>query len=144
MFESMQPVMSDFITTLVTGILGVLSAFLIACAKKGFDWISTKIDKVKNDTAREAFNNALGDLYQIVDTSVTSLQQTLGDEIKKSIEANDGKYTREDLLGLKDKALEIINHQLSESSKEALSTVYSDLDSFIADLIETKVRELKG
>lgn len=143
MFDQMQPIIQNFIVTVVTGILGVLSAFLIACAKKGFDWLSAKLSKVKSDTAREAFTNALTDLNKLVDSTVTALQQTLGDDIKASIAAADGKYTRDDLLALTDTALGTIKSQLTDAAKEALSTVYNDLDSFIVDLIQTKVRYLK-
>lgn len=138
------PALQDFLYTLVTGVLGVLSAFLIALAKRGFDWLSEKIGDLKDERAQKALNNALTHLHEIVYTTVVSLQQTIGDEIKASIAANDGKYTVEDLHALKDKALVSVKAQLTDAMKEALSTAYSDLDSFIIDLIETKVREMKN
>lgn len=144
MWEILQPAVQDFIVTLVTALLGVLSAFLIALAKQGFDWITEKINDLKDDRAQKALNNALSHLYEIVNATVISIQQTIGDEIKASIAGNDGKYTQEDLYALRDKALASINSQLTNSMKEALSTAYSDLDSFIIDLIETKVREIKS
>lgn len=137
------PAFQDFVNTLVTGVLGVLSAFLIALAKRGFDWVSEKIDGLKDDRAQKALNNALSHLYEIVNATVISLQQTIGDEIKASIAANDGKYSQEDLYALRDQALASVNAQLTSAMKEALSTAYTDLDSFIIDLIETKVREMK-
>lgn len=144
MFEQMQPVIQNFVVTVVAGILGVLASFLIACAKKGFEWIAAKVSKVKDDTARDAINNALKDLNALVTATVTSLQQSLGDDIKKSIAEGDGRYTRDDLLALTDTAMATIKSQLSDSAKQALSTVYADLNSFIADLIQSKVRELKA
>lgn len=138
------PALQDFLYTLITGVLGVLSAFLIALAKKAFDWVSEKINALKDERAQKAFAQALENLRILVDATVTSLQQTIGDEIKKSIEAADGKYTYEDLLALKDKALFSVKAQLTDSAKKALSSVYSDLDSFIIDLIETRVREMKS
>lgn len=144
MSDLMIPVLQDFLSTLVTGVLGVLSAFCIALVKRGFDWLAEKIDSLKDDRAQKALNNALTHLHEIVDATVKSLQQTIGDEIKASLAANDGKYTREDLYALKDKALVSVNAQMTNAMKEALSTAYSDLDSFIVDLIETKVREMKN
>lgn len=143
MLESLSPVLRDFIITLATGLLGVVSAALIALAKKGFDLMSEKIDGLKNEHARLTFAEALNNLNTIVTTTVTALQQTLGDEIRKSIENNDGVYTREDLLALKDKALTAVKSQLSDAAKKAIQSVYNDLDDFISDLIEAKVRELK-
>lgn len=143
MLESLSPVLRDFIITLATGLLGVVSAALIALAKKGFDLMSEKIDGLKDEHTRLTFAEALNNLNMIVTTTVTALQQTLGDEIRKSIENNDGVYTREDLLALKDKALVAVKSQLSDAAKKAIQSVYNDLDDFIADLIEAKVRELK-
>lgn len=143
MLESLSPVLRDFIITLATGLLGVASAALIALAKKGFDLMSEKIDGLKDEHSRLTFAEALNNLNTIVTTTVTALQQTLGDEIRKSIENNDGVYTREDLLALKDKALVAVKSQLSDAAKKAILSVYNDLDDFISDLIEAKVRELK-
>lgn len=143
MFEQVTPVVQDFVGTLLAGVLAVVSAFLIALVKKGFDWVGAKIDQIADDKARKALDTARCNLEDIVTSTVTSLQQTLADDIKASIAAGDGKYTMDDLLGLKDKALTSIKSQLTVSTKEALTTAYNDLDAFIGDLIETKVRELK-
>lgn len=144
MSDIMNVAFQDFMSTLVTGILALLGAFLIALAKRGFDWLTEKIDDLKDEHAQKTLNNALNHLYEIVSTTVVSLQQTIGDEIKASILASDGKYTQEDLYALRDKAFASVNAQLTSAMKEALSTAYSDLDSFIIDLIETKVREMKN
>lgn len=137
------PALQDFLNTLVTGVLAVLSAFLIALVKRGFDWVSEKIDGLKDERAQKALNNAIEHLCDLVSTTVTSLQQTLGKEIRESITNNDGKYTREDLLALKDKALESIKAQLTSAMKEALSTAYTDLDAYIIDLVESEVLRMK-
>ena len=143
MFDQVQPVLQNFVATVLAGVLSLLAAFLVACAKKGFNWLSAKVDKINDDKAKDTLKLAISSLDTIVNTTVTSLQQSLGDDIKKSLQDGDGKYTREDLLALKDQALETINHQLTDSAKEALSSVYSDLNSYIGDLIDSKVRELK-
>lgn len=144
MSEQVMPAVQDFLMSILTGVLALASAFIIALAKKGFDWITAKIDTVKNEDARVTLSAAVSNLETIVKTTVTSLQQTLGDEIKKSIENQDGMYTREDLLNLGNTAFEIVKSQLTDSAKEVLSSAYNDLDSFIKGLIETSVRNLKN
>lgn len=143
MFEQVTPAIQDFVSTLLTGVLAVVSAFLIALVKKGFDWINVKIEKLADERAKDALEIAKANLENIVVATVTSLQQTLGDTIKESIKNGDGKYSYEDLSALKNKALILIKEQLTDASKEILTTAYSDLDSFIDYLIETKVYELK-
>lgn len=138
-----QTIMQNFLVTLVTGILGVLAAFLIGLVKKGFAWIDAKINNVKNETAKTEFFRASSILQDTVSNVVTSLQQTIGDEIKKSLANNDGKYTRDDLLNLKNVAFMEITNQLSSGVMEILNGVYDDVDDVINSMIETKVHELK-
>lgn len=143
MFEQLQPAVNDFIVVVITGLLSVLSGFLIALAKKGFNWVSEKIDTLQNEKLRSDADQALKNLETLVTTTVTALQQSIGDDIKTSLSKNDGIYTKEDLLALKNQAIETIKHQLTDSSKEVLSQTYSDLDTFIEDLVEVAVRSLK-
>ncbi len=133
----------NFIIMLVTGVLGVLSAFLIALVKKGFDWLAAKIALVKNEKAQKELQEAMVILENSVTTTVTALQQLVGDDIKESIEKNDGKYTREDLLALKDKALELIKAQISQAMQELLSKAYGDFTTLASNMIETQVHNLK-
>lgn len=143
MYEQIQPILQDFMITLITGVLAILSGFLVALAKKGVNWVSAKIDAVKDENIRERALDAVDKLETIVNTTVISLQQTLGDDIKTSILNNDGKYTREDLLALKDKAVSDVEHQLTSSTVELLGTIYPDVHKMIEDLVEMSVRNLK-
>lgn len=142
--ETITPIVQDFVVTLVTALLGILSGYLIALAKRGFDWVSEKIVNLKDDRASKVLINAIDNLHEIVDTTVCSIQQSLAKEIRDSIAAGDGKYTREDLVALADKAYSSVMLQLTSASKEALTTAYADLESYVRDLIEAKVLELKG
>lgn len=143
MLDSLQPVVQDFLVTLCTGVLAVLSGFLIALAKKGVDWVNEKIQSIQDDKIRQDVENAVAKLDTIVTTTVTALQQSLGDDIKNSIVNNDGKYTKEDLLALKDQAFLTIKNQLTVSTTELLNSTYEDLDSLINNMIEAAVRNIK-
>jgi len=143
MWNDVSPILKDFIFAVLSGLLTLLSGFLIALAKKGFDWLSAKIDNIKNVTAQNRIKAALSLLEELVKTTVTSLQQTLGDDIKESIKNADGKYTREDLLKLKDTAIISIKSQLKASTLVLLNSAYENIDILIEDLIEAQVRNMK-
>lgn len=143
MWNEVQPVLQQFLVAVLTGILGVASAFLIAVAKKGFDWLSAKIDSIKQDDTRKLLAEANQALSTIVHNTVEALNQTLGDDIRASLEAGDGKYTKEDLLNLKATALNTINKQLTQTYRDILETAYPALDAYISDLVETAVRLYK-
>lgn len=143
MLEQLQPIFRDFLITLCTGVLAVLSGFLISLAKKGVEWITEKVQSIKDEKVRKDVDEAVNRLQSIVITTVTSLQQTLGDDIRKSLISGDGKYTKEDLTSLKDAALETIKHQLTASTSELLKSAYENFDDFLADLIEASLRQIK-
>lgn len=143
MWETVSPVLQDFVVTLLGGVLALLSAFLIAIAKKGFDWLQAKIENTKNEETRAAIKMAVENLEKTVCNVVVSLQQTLGDLIKDSIENNTGEYTKEDLLALKEEAYKKVTAQLSEATLTILNQAYDDLADHIYDLIEQNVRLLK-
>ena len=143
MWQDIEPVLKNFLLALMGGLLSLLSAFLIAVAKKFFDWLSAKIDNIKEITMQNKLKSATNYLKNLVEVTVTSLQQTLGDNIRESIAKADGNYTREDLLALKDTALATIKSQIKTSVLDVLTTSYENLDSLIGDMIETQVHQLK-
>lgn len=144
MFEQLQPVIQDAVVTTATVLLSILSAFLIAVAKQAFTWFEERIVTIKDARAQEVVRNAKDDLHEIVNTTVRSIQKTLADDIKESIKNDEGKYTREDLCALANKAYNNIMGQLSLSSKAALIGVYNDLEGYVKDLIEAKLNEMKN
>lgn len=139
MWSEVQPVLQEFLIAVLTGVLGVASAFLIALAKKGFDWISAKIRSIQQDDTRKRMEEANSYLIQLVNNTVRALNQTIGDDIRESITNGDGKYTKDDLLQLKCKAIDTIQAQLNEPYRAALETIYVQLDDYISDLIEAVV-----
>lgn len=143
MSEQLQTILRDFITTLSAGVLAVLGGFLISLAKQGASWVSEKVQSIKDERVRKDVDGAVSQLQSIITTTITSLQQTLGDEIRKSLADGDGKYTKEDLTALKDSAIETIKHQLTSSTKELLTSAYENFDDFLADLIEATLRQIK-
>lgn len=143
MLEQLQPIFRDFFVTLCAGVLAVLSGFLISLAKKGVEWVTEKVQSIKDEKVRKDVNEAVNRLQSIVVTTVTSLQQTLGDDIRKSLANGDGKYTKEDLTSLKDAAFETIKHQLTASTNELLTSAYENFDDFLVDLIEASLRQIK-
>lgn len=143
MFEALQPTINDFIVGIVSGVLTILAGFLIALVKKGFDWLTEKINTIQDEKLKSDATCAVETLERIVVTTVTALQQTIGDDIKESLKRQDGVYTKEDLIFLKNQAVETIKYQLTDATREILCDVYSDLDVFIGDLVEVSVRSLK-
>lgn len=138
-----QEIFQGVLNTIVTGALTALAAFLIALIKKGFNWLNSKVDSIESGVARDNVGQAMEVLQEVVTNVVTSLQQTTGDDIKKSIENGDGQFTKEDLLNLKQIAVNQVFSLLNSDVLKPLESVYDNLTEAVEAMVETQVRKLK-
>lgn len=138
-----QTIFNNFLATVLTALLGLVAAFLIRLATKGFEWISEKILAVKSETARKELQSAMNILQTSVVNTVTMLQQTAADDIRKALLNGDSKYTRDDLLKLRDRAINIVLSQVEDTTLEIIGNVYGDTTALIGDMVETQVYNLK-
>lgn len=86
------------------------------------------------------------DAVYTVDEIIGNVVNELDDTVKKEILAatEDGKLTTIEKVNLKNKAIELINKEVSESIKDFATSIVGDLDSYISTVIENKVTQLKA
>ncbi len=132
----------------------VFMTTLLAFIKKALNLWSLKI----NDEYKEkSINVAFLELSNLIDVTVGSLQQTFADDIKKDIANYElafmesgnvdfeivlGELTKE-LHDLSELAFTEIKENLSSESLDVVRSIHGDVDNYIKNAIETKVRELK-
>lgn len=86
-------------------------------------------------------DEAMKRVVEIVSNVVNALNDTYKKEL---IEASkDGKLTEEDKVLLRNKALELINAEVSEPLKELISTVIGDFSEWVRTLLENAVTAAK-
>jgi len=132
----------QFLYGLLAAVVSGLFAALIAIIPKGINFLKTKAQAIKDENLRKAVDSALSGLEIVVNTVVTSLQQTIVGNLKQA--SKDGKLTAEQIKSIKGKAINDINTILSDEMKDILSKNYGNLDYFIEHLIEEAVFNLKN
>lgn len=129
------------LTTVITGGIGVISTTIAVYFNNLKVKIQAETNKIQNEETKKLVNNALERLNDLVITNVQSANETLVKTIKE--ESKDG-YSKEDLLAVKDVVKNNILVQLSQDSKDLLTSEISDLDSYVDNKIEVILAEIKG
>lgn len=122
-------------------IASAAGAVLIALLPKAKSYVEEKIQAVKNDSVRAALDQALDILTNVVETVVSSLEQTTVGVLKA--EAN-GQLTAENAQLVKNKAITQIKAVISAEMLQLLQSQFGDLDTYISHLIENTVFNIKS
>ena len=132
----------NFALKLIAGVILVAVPILLKpLIRKLADWLQIKINCISKEDADRIFEVTMKLLEKIVTTTVEYLEQEYGSEIRKGIV--EGINSREELCELKDKAIEIVKSQITDSTLEILETKIPDVSAYIDNLVSEKVREMK-
>ena len=128
--------------SILKGILYVLiTVYAIGIVARVIEVLNIKIDEIQANTklAKNGKLNSYVDIAQgVVEVAVLSVMQVYVDELKKN-----GEFTKEAHYEAKNKAIEIANTLITNDVRNAIKTLYGDVDVYIENLIEKYVLELK-
>ena len=128
-------VVNELISTIVMGVFAILLGLLSYGVKVGISYLKSKAKS-------EISQSALDRLESVIYASVKATNETVGKELKVAI--SDGKIDKSELLSLKDTVRNQVLANMSEDIKESVSYTVIDLNSYINDLIEVSLAEIKG
>jgi len=123
-----QEVLNILLSALGVVVTG-LASWGVAMLQK---WINSKI---KDQKAAEFINR----IMKIITDAVMQIYQQFVEVLK-----NEGKFDLEQQKLAKDKALEIINYQLTPELKEFIMNNYGDITSWLSNQIEAVIYNLKN
>lgn len=134
-------IISTYINDIVVAIVGLVCAFCVYSINK-----STTQFKEKNDI--ELVNKYLDILEDLVVTSVETTNQTFVDEIKAMDKKNDNTHAvvifdRQAQQDAFRKTKEAVLLNLNGRVQEVIEEFVGDFDSYLTNLIESKVHEAK-
>ena len=86
-------------------------------------------------------DDAMKQVVEIVSNIVNALNDTYKKELIAA--SSDGKLTEEDKILLRNKALELIDAEVSEPLKDLISTVIGDFGEWVRTLLENAVTAAK-
>lgn len=127
--------------TTILGILNIGAGFVVYYIKQMADKAKIKNQENKNEKQKILIDNAIDRLDLLITKSVIATNETLGKAIKDGLA--DGKTNREELLALKDIVIEDVKAQLSQDSKDLISSEIEDLNAYISNSIEVALKSIK-
>ena len=127
--------------TTILKILNIGACYLVYYIKQIADKAKIKNQENKNEKQKVLIDNAIDRLDLLITKSVIATNETLGKAIKDGLA--DGKTNREELLALKDIVIEDVKAQLSQDSKDLISSEIEDLNAYISNSIEVALKSIK-
>ena len=127
--------------TTILGVLNIGAGYLVYYIKQMADKAKIKNQENENEKQKILIDNAIDRLDLLITKSVIATNETLGKAIKDGLA--DGKTNREELLALKDIVIEDVKAQLSQDSKDLISSEIEDLNAYISNSIEVALKSIK-
>lgn len=130
--------MAEFIQELLYILITGVGVLLVKCLIK---FINKKIDELqieKEIKDNELLNQYIDTVQQVVYDVVLMVTQTYVENLKQH-----GNFDKEAQKHAKEMALETAKALISEEAKNAIITVYGDLDLYLSNLLESIVNQNK-
>lgn len=125
---------------IITAFFGFIGVIVQGWSAKAKAKIDKEIEKIENDKQRQLAWDAKERLFDLVDTTVLEIEQTLKDTTGEILE--DKKIDDGEVVDLGKQAFDRIWGQLTEDSKELLNAEVEDLQKYIVSKIEAAVKRL--
>lgn len=125
--------MEQYLLNIIYTVLGTALTTLVSwLTAKIISWLNSKI---KNEKA----NKFVTDITLIVTSAVQSIFQQFVESLKTQ-----GKFNEEAQKQAKEKALAIINNQLTPELKQYIQDNFGDIQKWLSEQIEATIYKLKN
>ena len=131
--------MEIFINTIIQYVAEIVAILVISAIGIFGTWL---LNKMKQQKGLENIAMATEQVIQAAQVTVRELQQTLVGNWKEQQE--NGKLTAEQIVELKQKAIDITLKKLSEPTLKLLESAKIDVEVMITSATEAYIDELKG
>lgn len=131
----MSPLQQQFVQQLLPIIVTLLSTILTLLLGYATTYLK---EKSQNEKVNQAINIAEETAAKIV----MSFEHTIVSEILKA--SADGKFTEEEKNYIKQKAASELKTQLKPGVKKSLELIYSNLDIYFEEILNTAVKQVKS
>ena len=131
--------MEIFMNTIIQYIAEIVAILVISAIGVFGSWL---LNKMKQQKGLENIAMATEQVIQAAQVTVRELQQTLVGNWKEQQE--NGKLTAEQIVELKQKAIDITLKKLSEPTLKLLESAKIDVEVMITSATEAYIDELKG
>ena len=126
-----QQLLMDLLYAVLIAAIPVLAKYLVA-------YLDSKKSEIEDNQKNSDFSNTITKALEIVETVVKYVSQTYVDDLKAK-----GTFDADAQAEALNKAMETIQSQLDEDTKNLIITVYGDLQQWLRVQIESTIKDSK-
>lgn len=130
--------LSQIFEVCIVPLLGILTTFLVSFIKTKKEEVLNKISADKTEEQKKTLEKYLNLVETTVVDCVQATNQTYVETLKK-----EGSFDAEAQKVAFNKTLESVLSILSDDAKEYLTEIFGDLNTYLTNLIESKVNTSK-
>lgn len=130
--------LSQIFEVCIVPLLGILTTFLVSFIKTKKEEVLNKISADKTEEQKKTFEKYLN----LVETTVVECVQATNQTYVETLKA-EGSFDAEAQKVAFNKTLESVLSILSDDAKEYLTEIFGDLNTYLTNLIESKVNTSK-
>ena len=130
--------LSQIFEVCIVPLLGILTTFLVSFKKKKKEEVLNKISADKTEEQKKTLEKYLN----LVETTVVDCVQATNQTYVETLKA-EGSFDAEAQKVAFNKTLESVLSILSDDAKEYLTEIFGDLNTYLTNLIESKVNTSK-
>lgn len=123
-------------------LIGVAVAYATLCLKKLKAKAEAEIQLLRDKEQQNLLREALWQLDDLAEKTVGSLEQTVGQSLRKAVKS--GQKDRNELLALLPKAAAEVYAKMKPEYLASLEQNMAGVEKFVLDSIESKVLEAKA
>lgn len=139
--DVIQTAAREFLISLALGLLALAGAYATFYLNRAAQKLKAQTQTIQDEGARMLLLQALEDVRQLAQTTVTALEQTTAQALRELI-ANGGA-THDELVALGDKAFYELKERIAPETQRLITKNMGSFDAYLKDLIESEVYRLK-
>ncbi len=140
----MEAIQTQLISTVVSVALAVISlggAYAVFYIHQATQKVKAQTAQIKDQALRKQLEDALDDTEYLAGVTVGAIEQTTARQLREAVK--DGRVDKEELQALAAQAFEEIKLGVSPAAQQVITGQLGDFDTYLTNLIEKKVLELK-
>lgn len=140
----MEAIQTQLISTVVSVALAVISlggAYAVFYIHQATQKVKAQTAQIKDQALRKQLEDALDDTEYLAGVTVGAIEQTTARQLREAVK--DGKVDKEELQALAAQAFAEIKSGVSPTAQQVITNQLGDFDTYLTNLIERKVLELK-
>lgn len=126
-----QQLLMDLLYAVLIAAIPVVSKYVVS-------YLDSKKSEIEDNQKNIDFSNTISKALEIVSTVVKYVSQTYVDDLKAQ-----GKFDADAQVEALNKAMETIQSQLDEDTKNLIITAYGDLQQWLRVQIESTIKDSK-